>query len=256
MLPDAGAWFAGTYRGGDVGKEAEVSDAVCASRAGHPVWSGLAEDLWRCAKGNASQAAGGEFLTARRREFARFFPKASAPLICGPALFDSPAENEGVRLSREARRVVRAVPWERLPEKWCPVRLGEMPAPKTVARIEPEVLRNAEKLGWHDYYGFLTDEMVTEYEAKATAKEKRELEGYFAVERVVNPRPSENVIATSLFWKNVNTWEPDTVLRFLQIMVTKGIVLRTREARADLYRPSVSKKHSEAVGARPHRPGV
>ena len=111
LLPDAGAWFAGTYRGGDVGKEAEVSDAVCASRAGHPVWSGLAEDLWRCAKRNASQAAGGEFLTARRREFARFFPKASAPLICGPALFDSPAENEDVRLSREARREVRARCW-------------------------------------------------------------------------------------------------------------------------------------------------
>jgi predicted SAM-dependent methyltransferase len=65
-------------------------------------------------------------------------------------------------------------------------------------------------MSWTTVFPVLTDEMVDEYQAGATATEKARLDEWLGVEAVFNARHDlREVAALALFWKNVDVGEPD-----------------------------------------------
>ena len=65
-------------------------------------------------------------------------------------------------------------------------------------------------MSWTTVFPVLSDAMIGQYEAEATAAERAELEGWFSVARIVNPQPAmRHVVSTSLFWKNPRQDDPD-----------------------------------------------
>jgi hypothetical protein len=78
-----------------------------------------------------------------------------------------------------------------------------------IEHIAPSVLEAAQSVGWQSILPFLTDAHVAEYEADATVAERAQLDEWFDVEQVINPRPSRHVVAASLFWKNVDVDDPE-----------------------------------------------
>lgn len=65
-------------------------------------------------------------------------------------------------------------------------------------------------MSWTTVFPVLTDEMIEQFEAEATAAERAELDGWFSIERIVNPKPpTRHVVSTSLFWKHSRQGDPD-----------------------------------------------
>lgn len=64
-------------------------------------------------------------------------------------------------------------------------------------------------MSWNNIYPVMSDEMVDDYEAKATPAEKARMEEWFGVDRILNPTDSDHVVSVSLFWKNVDIDKPD-----------------------------------------------
>ena len=65
-------------------------------------------------------------------------------------------------------------------------------------------------MSWTSVFPVLSDEMVGQYEAEATAAEKAELAEWFAVKTVINAKPETRHVASfSLFWKNPRQDDPD-----------------------------------------------
>lgn len=104
------------------------------------------------------------------------------------------------RVARTVPRRVRA-PIEQMAEPEVP--------PSGVSRLDPAVVAHAEAVGWQKYYPILTDEEVAVYEARGSRKDRQRLDEFFAVEKIINRKPSGHVLATSLFWKNVDAGDPE-----------------------------------------------
>ncbi len=65
-------------------------------------------------------------------------------------------------------------------------------------------------MSWTTVFPVLTDEMVEQYEAESTGAERSELDGWFSIQRVINPQPRmRHVVSTSLFWKNPRGNDPE-----------------------------------------------
>jgi hypothetical protein len=61
-------------------------------------------------------------------------------------------------------------------------------------------------MNWSEFFPIMTDEMVEEFQNKATPAEKERLE----VDSVINARPeATHVMSVTLFWKHVDAGDPD-----------------------------------------------
>ena len=105
----------------------------------------------------------------------------------------------------------------------------EVSARAIIVLVEPKVVAAAEATGWTRYYPLLTDAGVAAAEASANPSEQAMLNEFFAVRRVVNPKPSRNVISTSLFWKNVDAGDgelPKPTMKLLREAKQRSLVKR------------------------------
>jgi hypothetical protein len=215
----------------------QLTDAAIASGPGHPLWARIEHDLDRRARGSASQAAGSTFLTARVRECHRFLPRDQRAVILESAAFD-PAPPAEIEKGRELSRWFRntwAVPWDTLPierrrELLSDAKTGPGEIDRgSAVRFDPGIARLARSAGWSRFFGFLSDDDVAEFEAVVEAAERDELNRAFEVRRVINPRPAEHLLATSLFWKHVDVGTPELptpTLELLQYPKRAGLKLR------------------------------
>ncbi len=65
-------------------------------------------------------------------------------------------------------------------------------------------------MSWTSVFPVLSEEMVQEYSASATKEERAELDGWFSVHEVINPRPEpHHLVSFSLFWKNRDSADPE-----------------------------------------------
>jgi hypothetical protein len=65
-------------------------------------------------------------------------------------------------------------------------------------------------MSWTSVFPVLSEEMVREYSAAATKAERAELEEWFGVAQIINPRPEpRHLVSFSLFWKNRDTADPE-----------------------------------------------
>ena len=65
-------------------------------------------------------------------------------------------------------------------------------------------------MSWTEVFPVFTEEQVDEFEAEATLPERLELEEWYGVARVINPRPEcREIVSVSLFWKNVRDGYPE-----------------------------------------------
>ncbi len=64
-------------------------------------------------------------------------------------------------------------------------------------------------MSWTETFPVLNDEMVEAYEAGVSAKERKEYDDWFAVERVTNPSKARHLVVFSLFWRNLNAEDPE-----------------------------------------------
>ena len=63
---------------------------------------------------------------------------------------------------------------------------------------------------WTDVFPILTEEQIDEFHEEATPPDKAELEEWYGVDRVINPRPeAKEIVSVSLFWKNVRAGDPE-----------------------------------------------
>lgn len=82
---------------------------------------------------------------------------------------------------------------------------------------------------WNDIFPILGDRELENYLRDATEEERKLGEEWFGVERIINPQVSGHVVATSLFWKNVDTEDPDLpelTLDLLKNAKSLGLVKR------------------------------
>jgi hypothetical protein len=75
--------------------------------------------------------------------------------------------------------------------------------------LDQGIVEQAIELGWDRYMPILTDEQIREFQLAHTEEERAELDHWFAVEEVINPRPAAHLISTALFWKNVDVSSPE-----------------------------------------------
>jgi len=202
------AWVAGGTAA--PGATQPLSDAAIASRAAHPLWSHIVAALERHARGTYAQAVGGEFLTHHARESYRYLPRPEWPAILPAECFGLPQwppQGDGRDLP-SALPNVYAAKWEK-----CPPSIRETLLVRTseavATTISPRVKEAYQRSGWEKFYPALTEEHLTAFREQCEPDEKKEIEDYFAVEDVIHRRESEQVIATSLFWKNVDVGDPD-----------------------------------------------
>lgn len=65
-------------------------------------------------------------------------------------------------------------------------------------------------MSWTTVFPVFTDEMVEQYEAESTSGKRTELDGWFSIQKIINPQPHvRHVVSTSLFWKNPRQDDPD-----------------------------------------------
>lgn len=64
-------------------------------------------------------------------------------------------------------------------------------------------------MSWTDVFPFFSDEAIDEFEEAATTAEKEEIGSLFAVAKWFNRKPSEHIVASSLFWKPPETADGD-----------------------------------------------
>jgi hypothetical protein len=64
-------------------------------------------------------------------------------------------------------------------------------------------------MSWTDVFPVLTDDHLDAYDDNATPAERAELDGWFAVERVINRSNARHLVVFSLFWKNTCSEDPD-----------------------------------------------
>ncbi|MEN8694413.1 MAG: beta-1,6-N-acetylglucosaminyltransferase [Akkermansiaceae bacterium] len=63
---------------------------------------------------------------------------------------------------------------------------------------------------WTDIFPVLTEEQVDEFHEEASLPEKAELEEWYGIDRIINPRPeATEIVSVSLFWKNVRAGDPE-----------------------------------------------
>ncbi len=214
-----------------------LGDAVIASEPGHPFWNNIAQDLDHHARNGASRAVGSHFITSRARESHRFIASKDWPSVVPlEAVYPTlPSEVELPAARRNIEKWLRkllpgctAIPLAKaLPS--LKDRLNETLAAhrsRRAARIHPLFLAQAQELGWTKFLPPVTDEQVAEFEACCDAETRAELDSYFAVEAVLNPKPSAHVVSTCLFWKNANvggTPFPTPTKELLQTMVPGNV---------------------------------
>lgn len=74
-------------------------------------------------------------------------------------------------------------------------------------------------MSWTDVYPVFDEDKIAEYHESATAAEKEQLEHWYGIERIINPKPEQTeVISVSLFWKNVRAGDPDLPKPTLNIL--------------------------------------
>jgi hypothetical protein len=84
-------------------------------------------------------------------------------------------------------------------------------------------------MNWTEVFPVLTDELVEEYQEKATEAERAEFEFLFGIEQILNPSESQHTLAVSLFWKNVDGGDeelPTPTRELLKTAAEKGLVRR------------------------------
>jgi hypothetical protein len=65
-------------------------------------------------------------------------------------------------------------------------------------------------MSWTSVFPVLTDEMVREYEAGVSKAERAELDAWFSVQEVINPKlGTRHLVSFSLFWKNRESADPE-----------------------------------------------
>jgi hypothetical protein len=64
-------------------------------------------------------------------------------------------------------------------------------------------------MSWTESFPVLDDEMVEAYEAGVSAKDRAEYDDWFAVDRVINKSKARHLVVFSLFWRNLNTDDPE-----------------------------------------------
>ncbi len=68
-------------------------------------------------------------------------------------------------------------------------------------------------MSWSEVFPVLTDEHVDAFEAKVTAKERKQFAEWFTVKEIINPREVTHIVSTSLFWKNIRASQPQIVIK-------------------------------------------
>ena len=84
-------------------------------------------------------------------------------------------------------------------------------------------------MSWTESFPVLNDEMVEAYEAEVGAEERAEFDDWFAVDRVIYRSKARHLVVFSLFWRNLNTSDPDlpTITRETLLKAEeKGLVER------------------------------
>lgn len=88
-------------------------------------------------------------------------------------------------------------------------------------------------MSWTTVFPVLTDEHVDQYLNAASPADRRAIEDWFAVDRVVNsrtlPGTGQHVVASSLFWKNTRADEPELPRMSREVLlnaVEMGLVSR------------------------------
>ena len=65
-------------------------------------------------------------------------------------------------------------------------------------------------MSWTSVFPVLSEEMVREYAAGASKAERAELDEWFGIARIINPKPdARHLVSFSLFWKNRDTADPE-----------------------------------------------
>jgi hypothetical protein len=65
-------------------------------------------------------------------------------------------------------------------------------------------------MSWTDVYPVFTEELLDEYHESATLPEKAQMEEWYGLERIINPKPEKKeIVSVSLFWKNVREGDPE-----------------------------------------------
>lgn len=79
-------------------------------------------------------------------------------------------------------------------------------------------------MSWTDVYPVFDEDKIAEYHESATAAEKEQLEHWYGIERIINPKPEQTeIISVSLFWKNVRAGDPELPTPTLNILKTPSI---------------------------------
>lgn len=84
-------------------------------------------------------------------------------------------------------------------------------------------------MSWSDIYPIFSEEQVIDYVDNVNSDDRKILEKWFGVERTINKREGEHVVAVSLFWRNPKAQDEDlpTITRSLmQNAVSLGISKR------------------------------
>ena len=64
-------------------------------------------------------------------------------------------------------------------------------------------------MSWTEVFPVFSDEMLEDYERGASISDMDLMEGYYGVERVMNPsRESVHVVSISLYWGNLAIGDP------------------------------------------------
>ncbi len=65
-------------------------------------------------------------------------------------------------------------------------------------------------MSWTDIFPVFTEEQLDDFHAAATPSERRALDEWYGVDRILNPQPEKaEIISVSLFWKNVRAGDPE-----------------------------------------------
>jgi|GEM_PF-954329 len=85
-------------------------------------------------------------------------------------------------------------------------------------------------MSWTDIFPVFPEDQVDEFHAEATLPEKAQLEEWYGIERIINPKPEKReIVSLSLFWKNVRAGDPELptpTKELLQNAVELGLAKR------------------------------
>ncbi len=77
-------------------------------------------------------------------------------------------------------------------------------------------------MSWTDAFPVMSDEMVEEFEARATPAEKAELEEWYGVKEIFNAQDKPHLVSFSLFWKPNNNSGKTYPTPTREILMTAG----------------------------------